>query len=105
MAEKGGFEPPLGCLVQIPDSTRCCSESIGYVRMRCLIVGQRATVREQLCNYCATRIFNGLPCRCTPITSVNDGASCGFPTFRRAAPKWRIQSIPARFSVRTERAN
>jgi hypothetical protein len=23
--------------------------------MSCLIVGQRATVREQLCNYCATR--------------------------------------------------
>jgi hypothetical protein len=24
--------------------------------MSCLIVGQRATVREHLCNYCATRI-------------------------------------------------
>jgi hypothetical protein len=31
--------------------------------------------------------FNGLSCRCTPITSANDGASCGFPTFRRAALK------------------
>src|SRR5258708_22874315 len=29
---------------------------LGYVRMCCLIVGQRATVREHLCNYCATRI-------------------------------------------------
>jgi len=26
----------------------------GYVRMSCFIVGQRAPVREQLCNYCAT---------------------------------------------------
>src|SRR5258707_14222992 len=43
-------------LSKFPDSTRCCSESIGYVRMSCLIVGQRATVREHLCNYCATRI-------------------------------------------------
>ena len=35
---------------QIPDSTRCCSESTGYIRMRCLIVGQSAPVREHLCN-------------------------------------------------------
>ena len=40
---------------QIPDSTGCCSESIGYVRMSCLIVGQRATAREHLCNDCATK--------------------------------------------------
>ena len=70
---------------QIPDSTRCYSESIGYVRMSCLIVGQKAAVREHLCNYCATRLFNGFSCRCTPITSANDGASCGFAIFRQIA--------------------
>src|SRR6266404_6286948 len=28
---------------------------LGYVRMGCLIVGQKTAVREHLCNYCATR--------------------------------------------------
>src|SRR5258708_18674352 len=46
---------------QIPNSTRCCSESIGYVRKSCFIVGQRATVREHLCNYCATKISTVYP--------------------------------------------
>src|SRR6267378_1157867 len=53
-------------------------------------------VREHFCNYCATRNFNRLSCRCTPVTSVNDGASCGFAIFRRVARKWPDQSIQAR---------
>src|SRR6266404_9094454 len=40
---------------QIPDSTRCCSESIGYVRMGCPTSVQTTLIRRQLCNYCATR--------------------------------------------------
>src|SRR5882762_6156400 len=53
-------------------------------------------VREHFCNYCATRNFNRLSCRCTPVTSVNDGASCGFAIFRRVARKWPDQSIQVR---------
>src|SRR5260370_29691316 len=40
--------------------------------------------------------FNPLSCRCTPLTSANDGASCGFAIFRRAARKWPDQSIQRR---------
>jgi hypothetical protein len=36
--------------------------------------------------------FNRLSCRCTPVTSANDGASCGFAIFRRVAQKWPDQS-------------
>jgi hypothetical protein len=50
---------------------------------------------QLLCN----QNSNGLSCRCTPITSANDGASCGFAIFRSAAPKWPIQSIQARLNV------
>src|SRR5260370_39496638 len=32
--------------------------------------------------------FNRLSCRCTPVTSAKDGASCGFAIFRRVARKW-----------------
>ena len=38
---------------------------------------------QLLCN----QNFNGLSCRCTLITSANDGASCGFTIFRSAAPE------------------
>jgi hypothetical protein len=41
--------------------------------MSCFIVGQRAPVREQLCN----QNFNALSCRSTPFTTVNDGESYG----------------------------
>lgn len=51
---------------------------VNSVRVSCLIVGQRGPVREHLCNYCATRIFNGLSRRCTPTASANDGVSCGY---------------------------
>jgi len=47
------------------------------------------------------RTTGDLSCRCTPITSANDGASCGFALFRSAAPKWPIQSIQALLSVLT----
>ena len=33
-----------------PDFTRCCSESISYVRVKCPVFAQRATAWEQLCN-------------------------------------------------------
>src|SRR6266403_921836 len=56
-------------------------------------------VREHFCNYCAARNFNRSSCRCTPVTSVNDGASCGFAIFRRVARKWPDQSIQGRLSV------
>src|SRR6267142_2302718 len=53
-------------------------------------------VREHFYNYCPTRNFNRLSCRCTPVTSANDGASCGFAIFRRVARKWPDQSIQER---------
>src|SRR6266478_8836989 len=40
--------------------------------------------------------YDGLSCRCTPVTSANYGASCGFEIFRRAARMWPDQSIQAR---------
>jgi hypothetical protein len=43
--------------------------------MSCLIVGQRATVREQLCNSLVQPEFQGFTFRSTPITSANDGAN------------------------------
>jgi hypothetical protein len=46
---------------------------------------QRAIVRQQLCNYCAARIFNGLSRRCTPTTSANDGVSWGCAILLRVA--------------------
>jgi hypothetical protein len=46
---------------------------------------------QLLCN----ENFNRLSCRCTPITSANDGASCGFAVFRRAARKWPDPSTQA----------
>ena len=52
---------------------------------------------QLLCN----QNFSRLSCRCTPITSANVGASCGFPTFRRPARKWPNQAPQARLSVLT----
>src|ERR1700756_3882585 len=69
--------------------------------MSCLIVGQRAPVWELLCNH----NFNGLSGRCTPIRSVKDDTSCGFPTFRRTARKCPDQSIQARLSVLIRRTH
>src|SRR5260370_38564369 len=43
--------------------------------------------------------FNRLSCRCTPVTSGNDGASCGFVVFRCGARKWADQSMQTRLSV------
>ena len=56
LRDNGDCDAPTTTVYQIPDSTRCCSESACYVRISCLIVGQRGAVWEQLCNYCATRI-------------------------------------------------
>jgi hypothetical protein len=44
-----------GALKQIPDSTRCCSESIGYVWMSCSFFGKEPLFGSNCCNYCATK--------------------------------------------------
>ena len=56
---------------------------------------------QLLCN----QNFNGLSCRCTPIMSANDGVSCRFAIFRRAARKCPDQSRQARLSVLIRRTN
>src|SRR6266404_501307 len=47
---------------------------------------------QLLCN----QNFSGISVRCTLITSANDEASSGFPTFRRAVRRSPDQSIHAR---------
>src|SRR5258708_6121497 len=103
MAEKGGIRTPVR--VFSPNS-RFHTLLFGINRLRsdellhCWAKSHCSGAFVQLlCN----QNFNGLSCRCTPITSANDGASCGFAIFRSAAPKWRIQSI--RLSVLTQRAS
>src|SRR5579859_6132786 len=61
--------------------------------MSCFIVGQRAPVREQLCNYCATRISTVYPADWTPINTVNDGESYGSRVGRLARPVTTSQLI------------
>src|SRR6266851_10472770 len=56
---------------------------------------------QLLCN----ENFNRLACRCTPITSANDGASCGSAVFRRAGRKWPDPSTQGRLSLLTRRAS
>ena len=53
------------------------------------------SILQQLRN----RNFNRLSYRCAPVTRANDGASCGFAIFRRAARKWPDQSIQARLDT------
>jgi hypothetical protein len=57
---------PLRRFSKFPISHAVVPESISYVRMSCFIVGQRATVREQLRNYCATRISTVCPADARP---------------------------------------
>ena len=59
----------------------------GWAKSRC-----SGAFVQLLCN----QNFNGISGRCTPITSANDGASCGFPTFRRAVRRSPDQSTHAR---------
>ena len=54
--------------------------------MSCLIVGQRAPVREHLCKLLCNQNFNALPCRSTPFTTVNYGESYGSSVRRLAKP-------------------
>ena len=56
-------------------------------KRRCL-----GAVVQLLCN----QNLSGISVRCTPITSANDEASSGFPTFRRAVRRSPDQSIHAR---------
>src|SRR5216684_147200 len=56
-------------------------------KRRCL-----GAVVQLLCN----QNFSAISVRCTPITSANDEASSGFPTFRRAVGRSPDQSIQAR---------
>jgi len=45
--------------------------------MSCLLVRQRATVREQLCDDCATGISTVCHADVRPPAGANDGVSCG----------------------------
>jgi len=97
LASCGAFEltslqfSPLRRFSKFPISHAVVPESISYVRMSCFIVGQRATVREQLRNYCATRISTVCPADARPSPAstterLTDLASQGWPDRSLQAP-------------------